>query len=290
MPNILRILRIDEVSLVDKGASGNARSKPAIVIAKRKVPTMATKKQIADLAKLLATVGIKLEKKDGEPTMTIDEVLGALTPDQKDVILAALQMAASKPAEPAPKAAPPADEPPPEKPAGDEPSPEEKKPMPAMKRADLPEDVRKALDEGEQAKQDAAELRKRLDAIEEKNEAAEFLAKAADLKYLAGASTAEISKALRAAKKSLDEKEYATFVKLLQNANEAVRTSKLFAVPGNPGDGEGDSTAQLDTIAKKMVADGKAKTYQEALRKALKENPGIYAEHKAEISARARTH
>jgi len=288
MPNLLRIRRIDEISLVDKGASGNARVKPAIVIAKRRADPM-TKEQIEAVVKVLKAMGYKVEKAEAKkdaPTMTIDEVLGSLTPDQKAVVLAALQAAAAKELSAPPKK----DEPAPKEPdaTGDEP----KKEPPMLKRADLPEDVRKALDEGEAAKKESAELKKRLDGMVDKQEAADFLAKASDLKYLAGASTVEISKALRAAKNSLDEKEYATVVKLLESANEAVRTSKLLRAPGTAGgdDAGGDATAKMDGIAKKLVADGKAKDYKQALSKAMRENPEIYSEYKAELEARARSH
>lgn len=281
MANLLRIKRIDEVSLVDKGASGNDHIKPAIVIAKRRDAAMKVdKKQIDAIVKILKSQGYTVEKKD-EPTMTIDEVLNTLTEDQKVVVLAALQATAGKApaAEPMePKEAPPVE-------GEGEGEPKEKKPMPmAMKRADLPEDVRKQLDE-------ADALKKRFDKMVEEQEAAEFLAKASDLKYLAGASTAEIAKAMRAAKKSMDAKEYETFAKLLANANEAVRTSKMFAAPGVGGDAGGDdATSKIDAIAKSLVTAGKAKDYKEALRKAMRENPEVYAEYKAELQDRSRSH
>lgn len=123
-------LSVDEVSVVDRGASGNGAVAPSIVIAKRHV----TKEQ----------------------GMSLEEILAKLSQEEQQVVLAAIE-AAKTPAQPAPAPAP---EPPqaPQPIAAAMPQPEDQQ-------KDLPAEVKKQLDELAEVKkqmaamQDAAKLK-----------------------------------------------------------------------------------------------------------------------------------
>lgn len=271
MANLLRVKRIDEISLVDKGASGNATVKPAIVIAKRRSSDVNDKKTEGVLAKILKAIGLKAES-----GMTLEEVLSKLGDAEKAVILNALEAAAMKAG-------------PPMMPAEEEEKPEEEKRKATLAKqlAELPDEIRKSLVDAEKAKGEAAELRKRLDAIEEEREMEAFTAKAKSMPFLAGASTVEVAKALRAVKRQ-SPGEYEKIVKVLELADTAVKSSKIFSAPGMHGSGPDEPVGKLHAIAKKLVSDGVAKTKHEAMGLALKDNPELYAEYKQELYDRAR--
>jgi multidrug efflux pump subunit AcrB len=256
-------LTVDEISIVDQGASGNEDAHPKIVIAKRHEPK-------PDGKGLGARFMSQVKKLFGKvDPMNLDEILAKLTEEERAVILASIE-AAKKQAQPvdAPK--------PPPAPA---PVEDEEKVMKS-----LPESVRKRLEEAQAAKEEVAKIRKELDERTEREEVTKFKAKAAKLPFLAGKSTEEIAKTLRAAAKSLPAAEYETIEKMLENANEAVKGSPLFRDAGARGV-ESEMTAQgkIEAIAKTLRESDPKLTQEQAVSKALSENKDLNAQRVAEL-------
>ena len=280
MANLLRIKRINEISLVDKGASGTAGIKPAIVIAKRKEDKMSDKPK--DSTNPITRVLKSLFGKEAVSTMTLDEVLAGLDEQKRAVVLAALEQAAKAmhPEEPAPE---------PEQKPEEEPQ-EKGKPM--MKRDDLPEDIRKQLADGEKAGKEVAELKKRLDEMADEKELSGFIEKAKEMPYLAGKSTVEIGKALRSIQKSLPEKEAATVMDVLQRSNDAVKTSQILAdlgVPGGQAFADDSAYGQAMKMAKGLVEKSATQlSSAEAMVKVFEQNPDLHARYRDEMRERAK--
>ena len=82
--------------------------------------------------------------------------------------------------------------------------------------------------------------------------------------------------------KSMSKESYEAAVTLLEAGNAAV--AKALEVSGFDEEGnEGDSAIEkLDAIAKQLVKDGKAKTYEQAFDKAAEENEELYSQYRAE--------
>lgn len=256
MPFILHVKEIDEVSLVDRGASGNELTKPAIVIAKRRGEPV-TDNQKTLVARILKALGV--QKGD----VSLDEVLAKLSEMDRSVILNALEAAAGK--------------------AGEHPMPDEEEEE--KRRAALA----KAKDEADKLRKELEATNKRLAAIEDEREIETFVAKAQAFKHLPGASVEDIAKTLRTASKSLDGETYGRVLKMFESASAAVQKSNVFSVPGVRGaQHDNDAMAKIKAIAKKLVTDGAAKSEAAAMAKAIQDNPGLYDEYKAEMNARAR--
>lgn len=284
--NALVDLSVDEISIVDHGASGNADALPRIVLAKRR-----------ESSELQAGKGLgarfieQIRKIFGkESTMDLDAILAKLSEQERAIVLAAIEAAAKK----APAAAAPA-------------APAEPEMAEAQKAAivkALPEEVRKLIEAGEKARVDEiakakeaaakseaalAEVRKQVAEMQDREEIAKFVDKAKALPFLAGKSTEEIAKLLRAASKGLKAEEYTAIEKLLETANEAIKASPLFVDAGNRGNGaETTAKGQIEAIAKKLREADKDLTPELAISKALEENPELYKTYKAELAQQAK--
>lgn len=267
-------LEVDEISIVDHGASGNADALPKIVIAKRR-EQKATDKGLG--ARFLSQVRKLLGK---ENPMNLDEILAKLTDEERAFVLQqmeATQKAAMDTPEPAPEPAPAAT-----------PAPEPAEKMTDEEQAkvmkSLPEPIRKQLEEAKGAREEIAKIRKELDDRVEREEVAKFRTKAEDLPFLAGKSTEEIAKTLRAAAKALKPDEFSAIEKMLENANQVVKGSPLFTDLGAPGN-EAEMTAKgkIEAIAKKLREANGNISKQQAVSKALDENPDLFSQYKREM-------
>lgn len=290
-------LSVDEISAVDKGASGDENVSPKIVIAKRHDETGLSEVEKSTIGRLVDQIKKFIGAdgaSDGQGRVEsmppeLDQILAKLPEEEKAVVLAAIEAAKAPAPQPAQPAVPavPAETPMVVK-AEDEKMTEEEE-QKVMK--SLPEAVRKKIEaaQAEQKKtaEEVSKLRKELDDKNEREEVAKFKAKADKLQYLAGKSTSEIAKTLRAASKSLDPKEYEAIEKMLKNANEAVQGSHLFMDAGNLGhDSETTATGKLESIAKRLCESDKNLTEQQALTKAYNENPELYSQARAEQDRR----
>jgi hypothetical protein len=284
-------LTVDEISVVDQGASGNADALPKIVLAKRRDSDSSSASEDRIVTRVVSAVRKLFGK---ENIMTLEDILAKLPEEERAVVLAAFEQAAAPaaPAAPVVPAAPVA----PAAPvvpmaAQNEPAePTEDEMQKAL--AGLPEPIRKRLETAEKAAAEkdteTTELRKRLDDMEERQEVAKFMSKAAELPYLAGQSTAEIAKLLRAASKSMKPEEYKAIEKMLADANTAVEGSPLFKEQGGRGnDAEKTAKGQIEAIAAKMRESDPKLSRAQAVSKALHENPELYGTYKTEMDGAA---
>lgn len=265
-------LKIDEISIVDAGASGNESVSPRIVIAKRRTDPEVDETVFTALVRKLKQFFVS---KQQEPTMpTLEEILANMSDEEKSVILAAIEAA---------KAAPPA---PPEQPVPTPPAPPPAAPSPeemmkALKDSNLPEPVRKALEQQLEESEDdneREELRKRVDQLEAEREFDGFVAKAKKLPHLAGKSTEQVAKLLQAASKKLEGKDYENVVKLLETADAAVAKSTLLRDNGSPLPADENSPdGQLEAVAKSLREKNPELTKEAAMVKAAEEHPDLYA-------------
>lgn len=267
-------LSVDEISLVDQGASGNKDASPKIVIAKRREQSPAGKPGLA--ARFLSQVRKLFGK---ENTMNLDEILAKLTEEERAFLLAELERMKATPA--APEANAPA-------PAVAEPAIKAEEEMTEEEQAkvmkSLPEPLRKQLEAANTTKEEVAKLRKEIDERNEREEVAKFRAKATDLPFLAGKSTEEIAKALRAAFRAMKPKEYETIEKLLSDANEAVKGSPLFQDEGGPGhEAEATAKGQIESIAKRLRESDAKLSRAESITKALDENKELHQRYVREM-------
>lgn len=233
----LSSITVDEISLVDRGASGNEDAAPEIVIAKRRDSMEQLDQGLIKRIKHFFSKG-----KD----MSLDEVLGALPEDQRNVILAALEEAK--------KGAQPEQQPPAE--------PVEEK---------LPEAVAKRLAE-------ADELKKRLAKIEDEKLEASMLSKAKELEHLPGCKTEDLSKALVRVSKGLSKEDFELVTKLLTSANEIAKANPMLGSSGSSMGGEGNAHAKLEGIAKKLQETDPTLTAAKAYNRAGKLNPELWAQ------------
>jgi hypothetical protein len=273
-------LGVDEISVVDKGASGNDKVSPKIVIAKRREKDD-DERSIA--AKLVEQFKKFLGQSDGAETgkaenmLTLDEVLANIPEEYRAVVLAAIEAAKKEVSTPQPPAVPAQ---PVSMQADGEGEDEKKKEEELMK--SLPEEVRKRL---QTTSEEVAKLKKDLADKVEREEVAKFRSKAAELNYLAGQSTEEIAKTLRAANKALTEKEYAAIEKLLKNANEVVKGSDLFKDAGAAGNDTdmSDPEAKILAIAKKLQEADPSLSESQAVSKAIQQNRDLYDKRNKEF-------
>jgi hypothetical protein len=275
-------LGVDEISVVDKGASGNDRVSPKIVIAKRKEKDdddeqSVVAKLVEQFKKFLGNGAT--ETGEVKNMKTLDEILSAMPEEDRAVVLAAMEQAkkeAAVPQQPAVPAPAPAVQP--VAMAADE--DEDKKKEEMMK--SLPEEVRKDF---KATIEEVAKLKKDLADRDEREEVAKFRGKASELQFLAGNSTEEIAKTLRAANKALSEKEYKAIEKLLKNANEVVKNSPLFKDKGNPGNDldMSDPESKILAIAKEFRKADPNLTEAQAVSKAIKENQDLYNQRNEEL-------
>lgn len=236
-------MQIDEVSVVDEGASGDDKSAPKIVIAKRK------------------TVFSKLKEyfqKQEQAKMTLEEILAKMPEEDRNVILAALESLKAPVAAPvAPVAVEPvvnAD------PAPVAPAPVEKEEEPK--------------DEMAKAKKDHPVLFQKLKDLEEKEEKREFIAKARALNCIPGMSTEDRAEMLRAVSKGCDKATFEKIEKSLNAAAVVAKNSELFKVVGSTADGDSSAEGELKSIAKSKEI---------SISEAAKQNPELYERYRAEM-------
>jgi len=242
MTNLLTDIDVVEISVVDKGASGDDEDRPRIVIAKRH----------------------KVEK-----MMTLDEAMAGLAPEKQQAILMAVQEAA-KPAAPAAPAMPEKMEPEmPNPEAPEAPKPEDEVAKAVAKMSDSErETVAKALEE-------RVELSKRVQALEDEKETAKFVDIAKSMDALPGMTTDQRALVLKAASKSLDAKTYEAIEKSMRDAAVAISKGALLTEFGAEG-GDADADAQLTAIAKKLREEDSTLTASTARMKAMEQRPELY--------------
>lgn len=258
-------LDIGEISIVDHGASGNDDVAPRIVIAKRKGGTMDNETLIQKIKQLFSKEAA---------SMNLDEILAGLPEEQRNVILAALEQSNQPQPQPAPQPQPQAEPMQMAEPApAAEAKPEDEE---ELKKEELPEAVRKRLDDGDKAKGEVVELRKRLDAIEEQAKLAAFCKKAESMPYLVGASTEQVGKLLKAVDEKLDKAEAEAVIKMLATANDTIQKSGLLVDVGSDRFGGGDdANAKLNEIAKQIVKEENI-SFAKAHTAAVQRNPDLF--------------
>ncbi len=140
--------------------------------------------------------------------------------------------------------------------------------VPPPPAAEPPDDEIKRL-EGELEK-----ANKRLQAMEDAREHAEFVAKAATLPKIGeGEGLAVI---LRKAAKAMEPAEYAELERILRAANAQAQTAELFKQFSNPAaEPPGSWEEQLDTLAKAKVDAGTATTIEIAKMQVMAEQPDL---------------
>jgi hypothetical protein len=284
--NALIDLSVDEISVVDEGASGNEDAKPKIVIAKRREPEAKDGLGARFVAKLKKLFGKE------ENTMNLDDILAKLSEEERAFLLSimeGLKAEAAPETPPDPAAAEAAKqegggEGGGEGGAGDEDKDEMTAEQMAKVVKNLPPSIRKQIEDGKKAKSETDELRKRLDERDERDEVAKFRGKAEAFKFLAGQNLDEIGKLLRAASKAMTAKEYEAIEKLLSNANDAVKASPLFKDLGGRGnDSETTAEGKLRGIAKALRDADPNLSAAQAVAKAREENPELRRQATAEL-------
>ena len=252
MPAILRGLKVDEGSLVDNPANKAA----TVVFFKRADDTNNPQGDdpVEELQKLLEELSEETRK----------AVLDQFTElDKKHTDLVEKVTKLETDLEEAKKAA-----------ESDDDDPEDD----PINKNDLPEEVRKRLEETE-AK--AEELQKRLDAERDTRLTTEFISKAQTLSHLQG-TPEEMGEVLKNAFTKLDEEEYSKLFKALENANEIAKKSEaLFreygkAAPNTEGD---DAHGKLVKLAKAIQAKSDGVTFEKAYDEAMRRNPDLYNEY-----------
>ncbi len=171
-----------------------------------------------------------------------------------------------------------------------------------------PDAIAKAVDDAVKAA--TAELRKNLEAAQQRAEAAETLAKAErdarelvdltkqaegpDFRFLPGEPIAK-ARALGALRQ-LPEAERATLEAALKAGNAALSSrfrevgkGYTGAEPSNGGGGSGDAEAELDRLAKARAKET-GEPYATAYSKAMTQNPEVYSRYLSEQRARVRAH
>jgi hypothetical protein len=208
-------MTVNEISIVDRGASGSDRVHPQIVLSKRKqeTKTMLKKEEIKKALEALA--------KADAPELVELESLG-LNEEQKNAVLRLLEAAKAEPVkepEPAPAPAP-------------EPMPE---PEP-VKEPEAEKEIEKIQKRYEGEK---AELTKRigdLEAVQKKlqdeREMIEMVKRAESRPYLSG-DVNEQAALLFAAKRGLSSDNFERLNKMLDGANKASETSPLLKQMGS---------------------------------------------------------
>jgi len=258
MANQLFDIDVLEVSLVDKGASGDedASHRPRIVIAKRCIAAKENSMK------------------------TVEEVLAGLDEEARATIMSALQSAAAPAPVAAPAPAPVAPAPAaamavPAKAEGEE-KDEEEKPEEMAKRlidAGFAVDVAKRIVED---RSELVEVRKQVAKLEDANELRTFVAKAAELDALPGMSTEDRGQLLMTAKRNLPEAAYTQLEESLKSAAVAVAKSAIFSEVGSGGAGDTSAMGELVSIAKALQEKDPTLSESASKMRASELNPALY--------------
>lgn len=188
--------------------------------------------------------------------MNLDEVLASLPEDKKAVIMQALADA---------KTAAKAEEP-----------KKDETPAEMAKRDGLSEDVRKALEK-------AAADSERITKLEQDKRDREYFAKASSLGVMPKLPVEKLAKVLMAADDKLEKADADMLRDHFKSVAELVKSSKAFSETGTAGEGAGDSAlAQIESLAKEMVAKDKSLSIQKAKLLVSEQNPELYKRARAE--------
>lgn len=257
MANTISDSTLLEISIVDKGASGDGEDRPRIVIAKR------------------------------DPIM-LEDVMAKLSPEDQAVVMEALAAAAA-PVEPMaePEAAPVVDAPAaveveveekadePEAPAMAKPE-DEDKPAPVEVAKALenvsPEDRNMVLE----AIEKRAILEKRVEALEGEKNLAKFTEIAKSMDALPGQTTEARASTLIEASKALKPETYATIEKALRDASEIIAKSAAMGETGSAASLTGEPMDKLQAIAKSLREADPKLTADGAMVAAAAKNPELY--------------
>lgn len=165
-----------------------------------------------------------------------------------------------------------------------------------IKMEDLPEDIRKQLEEVAELKKKAAEaeeLKKRVEEAEalakaerEERLKKEYIAKVASYQALP-VQPEEFGLVLKALAEKAPE-EYAKLEGVLKAADEALAKSELFREVGRSGAGESTAWAKVEAMAKEIVQKNAGMTKEQAIAKVLRDNPELYSAYRAETEGKVK--
>lgn len=143
----------------------------------------------------------------------------------------------------------------------------------------VPEAVRQMLNKAQGEADDArAELRKE----REERRDAEFVAKAQSAWGLLPVDASEVGKAMRRLT-DVDAPLAETIAKALDAANAQAESANIFAEIGTAGRPDtGDAYSKVQSMAKSLVADGKASTVEQAVVDLISADPTLYQDYVAE--------
>ncbi len=143
----------------------------------------------------------------------------------------------------------------------------------------VPEAVREMLNKAKVEADDArAELRKE----REERRDAEFVAKAQSAWGLLPVDATEVGKAMRRLS-DVDAPLAETIAKALDAANAQAESANIFAEIGTAGRPDtGDAYSKVQSMAKSLVAEGKARTVEQAVVDLISDDPTLYQDYVAE--------
>lgn len=307
MPAVLLDLELDEVSVVDKGANPGAK----IALFKRKDPAMSFAETLSKFFGFTKSPGTP----GSMPPVTLDQVLAKLPPEDKALLLEALEAAgvqAGVAPVPAPGEAPAQNEPgsdpketppaePPAVPKGEQPpqnppapgkppepganpavQPPKKEEKPMSQKSETPADIAKAAEERDAAIKKAADLEVENKALKMEKRKGEFVAKAETLKSVPGASADELALLLMKCADKLESADFAKLEAILKSANELIVKSGVFKEEGSsatganvPGDAK-EAHEKLNAMASELLKMGKASTFAKGYTMACEQNPKLF--------------
>lgn len=255
---MLSNITLDEISLVDHGASGNDRVSPRIVLAKRLSIKGDTK-----------MANVKEIKKSGLDSLVDLEALG-LSDEQKAAVLAIIEAARGTPA---PKADP---QPQPKLP--EEPKPGEQKPADMAKR-DL--ELVELSKKFEVADGERQELSKQVRELKDERVLSEMI-KRAEARPFIPMKSSEQAEILKRAKDSLGEDGFKKIDEMFLKVNEAMQKSEVFKQFGVDGEVTESAVEKLEKkVSEELANNAKAGiklSKAQAEREVYKRNPQLYAE------------
>lgn len=274
MPTLLTNLRFDKVelvSVVDKGASGDDENRPRIVLFKRRKPTKPKPYDVSRVAKE-QTMPAGTPLPEGSQA-TLDAILGKLSDEEKafiELLLAGAGAVAAPEAEAAPateevEASGHTDEDE-DKQAEEEEEEEAKRGATAMakllkKSPELAEVLKtmsnrvgKAEDRAKKADKRAETAEAKTDKEVRKRRESEALKRAESIPYLPG-DTKELAKMLVDHEDNLGKDRAAALWKRLEQANTLLQKSGAFEPQGSSGiNAEGSAAAEVEKRAKELMA------------------------------------
>lgn len=265
MPYKLRNLKLDGVealSIVDKGVNPAAK----VVLFKRAEPTLIDR-VVSAVRKAFEGEQMPEEKKP--EAMKMDDMMAAIEGKLSPEELAYLKEMLAKPTE----------KPEVEIEMKGDAAADGGVPVALPKSPEVPEDVKKRLDEGQAAIVELTKMR-------DERETVEFEKRAEAYAHLPGMSTKELGAVLKRASKQLDKADYESLEKSLSIAAEAVKKSGALGELGSAAPGDDSAWGKIQTIAKRLVESDPTMTLAQAITKAADQNPELHKQYKAEMSGK----